>query len=1031
MSTHSSYLPRPIPLLLALVIPLRVVLGAPQLVSVIDSSQSPPAGGSGDSYAPVMSPDGRYVVFSSTANNLVLNNTTNSSPALGSSKLNVFIRDRDNGTTTLASVSLYGTGGGNGDSVASEISTNSRFVLFESSASDLVSGDANGATDIFVRDLVTGTTLLVSVSTNGVSANGSSRDPVMTPDGRYVAFVSEATDLVPGDTNGIADVFLRDLQTGTTTLVSVGALPLYLHAAFGFLPPGSSEFPQITSDGRYVAFFSDATNLVADVTFRPGVQNVGEVYVRDLVGGTTYWASGAARSVVKSLLGTSDIISFNHAISADGSFVAYEASTNLPSYAAARGIIFRFNLGAGLTDLVHTNANVARPCYPYHDVRSLAMTPDGRFIAFVANTNGVVGTNTCILLWDAQLGASTLVSGNLSNAFSAGSTCDWPTIDPTGRYVAFLSNATNMVTNTIAGDYHLYVRDTQSGVTKLVDADTNAVGSSLDPDTVPALSADGRFVAFQCSDASLVANDRNHDNDIFVRDLVSAATEMISVRDPALPSLTPNGPSSSSAFSISANSRYIAFFSEADNLVPNDTNGCRDVFVRDLLAGTNILVSVATNGIACGDGPSTDAAMTADGRYVAFTSSADNLVPGDVNKVQDVFVRDLLAATTTLISIGADGVSPGNNHSYSPAISSDGRYILFRSKAGNLALGTFSGAENLFLRDQQSNTTYALTTDGVLAASMNPDGRFVVFGGQTSNVFLWDSQAAMKSYTNTTTSGVSNAAAVSADGNLLAFSVGCQLYAVDRLANTNWIIGPQSSSNRAVLRFSADGRFLAYVTTAAQVPTDTNGTNDIYLYDFQDGTNLLVSQSFNAVGAGNDASDSPDISADGRFIAYRSFASDIVPGDTNGLPDVFLYDRLAGATTLSSVNNSGVSTGNNRSRSPVFSGDAQTIVFQSWASDLVAQDFNHGCDVFAFSLSSSNRVAPLNVQIFFSGTLGQGPTLSWPAASGTTYRAQFKNNLNDPDWQDLYGDVGIVGDRGYFNDSASYPSQRFYRIVAF
>ena len=138
-------------------------------------------------------------------------------------RLNVFLRDRASNTTTLVSVNLTGTGGGNGDSLPFGISTNGQFALFESAASDLVANDTNNAQDIFVRDLVNGTTTLVSVNTSGSSGNGESRDPVMTPDGRYVAFASAANDLVAGDNNGIPDIFVRDLQSNTTTLVSVGA----------------------------------------------------------------------------------------------------------------------------------------------------------------------------------------------------------------------------------------------------------------------------------------------------------------------------------------------------------------------------------------------------------------------------------------------------------------------------------------------------------------------------------------------------------------------------------------------------------------------------------------------------------------------------------------------------------------------------------------------------------------------------------------------------------------------------------------
>ena len=122
-------------------------------------------------------------------------------------------------------------------------------------------------------------------------------------------------------------------------------------------------------------------------------------------------------------------------------------------------------------------------------------------------------------------------------------------------------------------------------------------------------------------------------------------------------------------------------------LFPTTPNGCRDVFVRDLVAGTNFLVSVNTNGNSSGDGISTDPAISGDGRYVVFTSSADDLVTGDTNRAQDVFIRDLQSETTALVSVSTNGIDPGNSDSFSPALSSDGRYVLFHSKASNLGAG--------------------------------------------------------------------------------------------------------------------------------------------------------------------------------------------------------------------------------------------------------------------------------------------------------------------------------------------------------
>jgi hypothetical protein len=985
---------------------LSAAAGNLRPVSSLDSSQIPPAGGSGDSWTPVISSDGRYVLFASTANNLVLKTNSEPIPVLALPRLNVFLRDRSNSSTILVSANTSGTGGGNGDSIPVGISANARYALFESSASDLVPGDTNAVTDIFLRDLVAGATLLVSTNSHGGTANGVSRGSIMTPAGRYVAFVSAATNLVAGDTNKIPDVFVRDLQTGTTLLVSAGAM-----TTNSSVPVGGSESPEITPDGRYVAFYSTATNLV------PGVRTVGDIYVRDLLAGTTVWASTNARA----LLGSTNAFSYNHAISADGQFVAFESSINPQPSGAARGILLRFNLATGFTDLINTNANVQTTAY--EDVHSISMSPDGRFVAFVGNTNGISGMTTCIYLWDAQSGTSTLVSGDLSNKVQTNSTCDWPVLDPTGRYVAFLSSATNLVANPIDGSYHLYIRDMQAGATRLIAVDTNGVGSAISPATVPMLSADGRFVAFESPDAGLVPNDRNRDYDVFVRDLNGNPSELLSAHNPVLPSLTPNGPSSFSASSVSADGRFVAFASEADNLVRNDTNGCRDVFVRDRAAGTNLLVSIATNGLAPGNSISSEATISADGRYVAFSSSANNLVPGDNNKAQDVFVRDLQSGTTILASVNSSGAGPGNGASYSPILSATGKYVLFRSKASNLASGAVSGAENLFLRDLQAGTNYALTSAGVIYSAMTPDGRFVAFvdppGSTNGTTYLWDSQLAAKVLTNVSSPGIKSIG-ISPDGNRIVCWAGptaASLTITDRSANTNWVIATGFPNPRTGLHFNDDSRFLAYAVS----PT-LDGTNQVYLYDLQTRINLLISRSIISGGVASSNSDSPVLSGDGRFVAYRSFATDLAPGDSNALPDIFLYDRISETTTLLSHSQFGAASADNRSLNPFFSGDGKNLFFESWGSDLAKADFNHNADLFAYTLFYAS-VSP--------GLAGHGPTISWPIESGVKYNVQYKDTLDNSRWHNVSGTITTQEDQGSITDLAPSTNQRFYRVVGF
>src|SRR5690348_16011607 len=234
-----------------------------QLVSATAPEFAPPAGGGGDSDLPVISRDGRYVLFASTASNLATLPTNRPVPALFPAPLNVYLRDRLKGSTVLVSVSRDGTAGEDADSVPIGVSTNGRYALFESTADNLVAGDTNNAADVFVRDLLAGTTILVSVAADGGFGDDASYSSAMSPDGRYVAFASAADNLVPGDTNGIPDVFVRDVVNQVTTWVSVGAQdrPGYYYGV-------SSDSPALTPDGKYVAFYSTASNVV------PGVQTV-------------------------------------------------------------------------------------------------------------------------------------------------------------------------------------------------------------------------------------------------------------------------------------------------------------------------------------------------------------------------------------------------------------------------------------------------------------------------------------------------------------------------------------------------------------------------------------------------------------------------------------------------------------------------------------------------------------------------------------------------------------------------------------
>ena len=959
----------------------------------------------GDSSLPIVSPDGRYVLFASTANNLVAGPGGQATPDYFPAKENVFLRDRQAGTTILVSINAAGTAGGNGDSWPGAISSNGQFALFVSSAPDLVAGDTNGATDIFLRDMAHGATTLVSVSTNGSSGNGESREATMTPDGRYVAFVSAATNLVAGDNNRIPDIFVRDMQAGTTMLASPGATAV-LTGATPFTQGSSSEAPILSVDGRYVAFYSTAANLVNGHT-------VGEVYVRDLTQGVTIWASSNAQAVITSPA------SANYAMSTNGQFIAYQSTGG-----TTNGAVFRYHTANGVTDIISTNGAV--PASLDLDARNIDISADGSMVVFTVTNGPVADSSTSVELWNALSNTTSLVSGG-----TVGAQSDFPRLDQSGRYVAFFDNEASLTANS-DGNFHVYLRDTIAGTVQLVDVGTNGASPISSLTTPFHFSAGGGLVAFECPDGA--ASSSPNKLDVFAHDLLANTTEVISSPAQALASSTAFGSSGFSSSSISSNGQYVAFFSDAAGLGTNAAWGLRNIFVHDFVSGSNVLVSVGTDGLLAGNSGSFDPAISGDGRYVAFSSYATNLVAEDTNNAEDVFVRDLQAGSTILVSVDAGGLGEGNGNSYWPQISADGRYVLFFSTANNIVSGV---SNNFFWRDLQAGTTYAISATNT--ATMTPDGSNVVFAAGPQ-LHLWQAQ----NQSNTAIFTVSGSApnildvAVSPDGTHAAFGTSSAIYTADLVQRTAAQLGLASRpTSWARFQFSGNSLYLANLLQPA------SEGNQVYLYNFQTATNTLVSQSFATGAGGNGNCDSLAISASGQFVAYRSFATNLVPGDTNAVPDIFLYNGLTGGTTLVSVSLLGNRSANGRSLNPAFSGDGQTLFFQSWASDLGADDFNQASDVFALALSASGLGGATNAAppLKFSGlslgatngqfTTNQGPTLTWASVPGTGYQVQFKNNLTDPQWQNLDGRATVVGSQGQITDLAPNPTRRFYRIISY
>jgi hypothetical protein len=273
-----------------------------------------------------------------------------------------------------------------------------------------------------------------------------------------------------------------------------------------------------------------------------------------------------------------------------------------------------------------------------------------------------------------------------ASGVQANAHCLLPSLSADGRFAAFVSPATNLVTGDTNAVPDIFVRDRLSGTTERVSVAAGGAQAN-GPSDYPAISADGSCVAFHSTATNLIPSGTNGLYHTFVRDRSNATTQCMSVAGP----LTGGG-----AYpSISDDGRFVGFYSSADDLVANDTNFASDVFLVDRQTGTRERVSVP-NGGGQGNSGSMDPAISADGRFVAFASSASNLVTGDTSGVLDIFVRDRQLGTTARVSVSTSGAE-GDGSSWYPSISSNGQFVAFESNATTLVAGDTNSVIDAFV----------------------------------------------------------------------------------------------------------------------------------------------------------------------------------------------------------------------------------------------------------------------------------------------------------------------------------------------
>lgn len=404
-------------------------------------------------------------------------------------------------------------------------------------------------------------------------------------------------------------------------------------------------------------------------------------------------------------------------------------------------------------------------------------------------------------------------------------------------------------------------------------------------------------------------------------------TELISVNSAA-----EQGDRDSFSPSISSDGRMVAFASRATDLVPRDRNNSEDVFVHDRQTGETVLVSVSSGGVQ-GDDDSYRPAISGNGRYVVFQSDAANLVSGDDNGVTDIFLHDLLSGRTTRISVDSQGAQ-ADGASLNPSISDDGRVIAFHSYAGNLDAGDTNRDRDVFVHDRGIGQTSrirgraAAARGGVATgwdASISGDGRYVAFSGAE----------------------VGTVGELNATDGIFVFDLGSGQ--VSRVSISS--AGAAGDRDSFAASISAHGRFVVFASDASNlVEDDTNERTDVFMHDRQSGRTLRVSVDSERGQTVGD-SHAPAISADARHVAYWSRARNLVDDDRNERHDVFVHDLQTGQTRRLSVSSSGRQS-NGHSASPAISADGRFLAFESSASNLVLCDRNKRDDVFVHGPSS-------------------------------------------------------------------------------
>jgi hypothetical protein len=775
-----------------------------QTTILVSVNEDGTASGNGDSGQPEISDDGSIVGFVSSASDLTALDRN--------SRLDVYSRNLVANTTSLVSVNSEHTSAGNGGSGEISMSADGNRIAFLSYATDLNSLDTDSLGDIYVHSLDSGVTELVTVDITGTgSANSHCEQLLISADGNVVAFVSEATNLHPLDRFQQPDLYARNLATATTSLVSV---------KFDNSGSANSDILNgftLSTNGRLVAFSMGAFGLHpldmdAEIEY-----DSNDVFVRDLWTSETHLVSLNTSGTANGNTGSTTA-----QISANGTVVAFDSKAIDLVNGDKNGYVdvFARELSSDITSVLSRSsgvppigsANGVSTFEPFGD--SLDTQPllsaDGRYAAFVSDASNLVGdplvvtepSITNVYRYDSITGDIVLVSVNGAGNGGGNRSSYQPVISADGNIVAFASAASDL----IAGRSHyftqVYARNILEGTTYCVSTreDQFETGGSV----FPSISADGRIVAFESMSKSLSPLDTDANRDIYFCNRETGEIQLASVNTAG------TGSGNGWAYSprISADGSTIVYSSESSNLHPLDTETQGDLFARRLTTNTTELISINSAGTSSGNSFTGSYSTSADGNRIAFTSGSTDLNPLDAGTEADVFVRDLIAGTTILVSVNVDGTGGANGEYTADAvICADGSKVAFTSSSTNLHHQASAPGVKLFVRDLSEGITYLTAiTEAFASPTLSADGNIIAFASGETGLHPLDTNGKGDVFVRNLATGAIQLVSLNTDGT--------------------------SSANRTSGRplISTSGNVVLFHSSASDIHVpDVNGHEDVFL----------------------------------------------------------------------------------------------------------------------------------------------------------------------------------------------------------